>query len=513
MKRKHGNIALIGLGYWGKNIFRNLNELNVLNMVCDINPGTIEDYKRQFPQIKYANSLRPVWSNKKIKAVLIATPAVTHFELAKEALLQGKDVFVEKPLALTEKEGRELVELAKKTHRILMVGHILQYHPAIIKLKEMIESGKLGKIQYIYSNRLNIGKLRIEENILWSFAPHDISVILMLMSEEPLRVSSFGGDYLSPGINDVTVTTLEFNNGVKGHIFVSWLHPFKEQKLVVVGSGGMAVFDDMAEEKLVIYPHKIDWNNGNIPVAQKAYHRVISYIAGEPLKLELKHFIECVEKRTQPKTSGEEGLMVLKVLEAADKGFVEHDSSLIHRTALVDEGCRIGEGTRIWHFSHIIKGSKIGKNCSIGQNVVIGPKVKIGDGCKIQNNVSIYEGVELEDYVFCGPSCVFTNVFNPRSEIPRMHEYMNTKVGRGASIGANATIVSGNSIGKYSFIGAGAVVTHDVPDYALVYGNPAKIMGWMCECGLKFKFKKNKTICKVCKRRYYKNKSEVKEIQ
>ena len=185
--------------------------------------------------------------------------------------MAGKDVFAEKPLALTVKEGEELVKIASAKNRILMIGHILQYHPAIIKLKAYISSGELGKIQYIYSNRLNIGKLRVEENILWSFAPHDISVILMLLEEESAEVSAFGDDYLNKGIYDTTLTTLEFKNGVKGHVFVSWLHPYKEQKLIVVGSKAMVVFDDMSDDKLFLYPHKIEWKDGKVPVAQTGH--------------------------------------------------------------------------------------------------------------------------------------------------------------------------------------------------------------------------------------------------
>jgi UDP-2-acetamido-3-amino-2,3-dideoxy-glucuronate N-acetyltransferase len=171
----------------------------------------------------------------------------------------------------------------------------------------------------------------------------------------------------------------------------------------------------------------------------------------------------------------------------------------LHESSYVDEGCNIGAGTQIWHFSHILKGSKIGKNCKIGQNVVIGPNVTIGNGCKIQNNISIYEGVTLEDEVFCGPSTVFTNVFNPRSAIPRMSELHLTLVKKGATIGANATIICGNTIGQYAFIGAGAVVTKDVPDYALIIGNPGRIEGWMCECGVKLNFdKQGVSRCKTC---------------
>jgi UDP-2-acetamido-3-amino-2,3-dideoxy-glucuronate N-acetyltransferase len=227
-------------------------------------------------------------------------------------------VFIEKPLALNLKNGSELVELAKSKDRILMVGHILQYHPAAIKLKGLIDNGGIGSVQYIYSNRLNIGKLRVEENILWSFAPHDISLILWLIGEEPDRVLSFGGDYISKGIYDTTLTMLQFRDCVKAHIFVSWLHPFKEQKLIVVGSKGMAVFDDLSEEKLFIYPHKIAWVNGKIPVAQEADFYTIPVEKKEPLKEELKHFIDCIEERSKPKTDGYEGLRVLKVLEQAE---------------------------------------------------------------------------------------------------------------------------------------------------------------------------------------------------
>jgi UDP-2-acetamido-3-amino-2,3-dideoxy-glucuronate N-acetyltransferase len=482
-------IGHIGLGYWGKNILRNLYELNVLRIACDSSEDTITERKKQFPEVEYTTKIEDIISNPEIKAVTIATPAETHYELAKKFLLSGKDVFVEKPIALTVKEGEELVEIAEKQGRILMVGHILQYHPAVIKLKELISNGSLGKIQYIYSNRLNIGKLRTEENILWSFASHDISVILELVGEEPIEVSAFGGDYLNPGIYDVTITTLKFKNGIRGHIFVSWLHPFKEQKLVVVGSKAMAVFDDVSKEKLFLYPHKIEWKEGKIPIAQKADYKVIPVEDREPLKLELSHFIDCVKSRKRPKTDGYEGIRVLKVLELAEKSLKgAHLSTIgtdyfVHNTAVVDENVEIGKGTKIWHFSHILKGSKIGENCIIGQNVTIGPDVSIGNRCKIQNNVSIFKGVELEDDVFCGPSCVFTNVVNPRAFIERKQEFKKTLVKKGATIGANATIVCGITIGKYALIGAGSVITKDIPDYGLVYGNPGRLMGYVCKCG------------------------------
>lgn len=514
MKAKEKNIALIGLGYWGKNIFRNLNELDVLNTACDTNADTIKDYKRKFPQVKYTSSPESIWSDKEIKAVLIATPAVTHFKLAKTALLNGKDVFVEKPLSLTEKEGLELVELARKTGRILMVGHILQYHPAILKLKSIISNGELGKIRYIYSNRLNIGKLRTEENILWSFAPHDISVILMLLGEEPVNISAFGGDYLNAGINDVTLTTLEFRNGTRGHMFVSWLHPYKEQKLIVVGSKAMIVFDDLTKEKLFLYPHSIEWKDGKVPIAQKADHKIIPVDDAEPLKLELEHFIQCIESREQPRTDGLEGLRVLKVLEGAERSFLSAgkieiqsdkpaDKFFVHETSFVDNNVTIGDGTKIWHFSHILSNSKIGRECVMGQNVSVGPDAIIGNRCKIQNNVSVYKGVIFEDDVFCGPSCVFTNVYNPRAFIERKNEFRPTVVKKGATIGANATIVCGITIGSYAFVGAGAVAKSDIPAYALVAGVPARQIGWVCRCGVSLKNVKNdKATCVSCGNEY-----------
>lgn len=511
------SIGLAGLGYWGKNILRNLYELGVLHFACDADGNTIAAHKKDYPDVSFTTKFTDLLEARELRAIAIAAPAAAHYAMVKKALLAGKDVYVEKPLSLTVGESQELVDIAEKEGRILMVGHILQYHPAVLKLKEMINAGELGKVEYIYSNRLSIGKLRTEENILWSFAPHDISVILMLLEEEPISVNSFGGAYLTKDIFDTTMTTLEFKNGVKGHIFVSWLHPFKEQKLVVVGSRAMAVFDDVSKEKLFLYPHKIDWKEGKIPVAQKAEHQLIPVEKAEPLKAELEHFIACVLDRKRPKTDGAEGVRVLKILESAEKSMrmIQETASrpsalpyFAHESAIVDEGVSIGPGTKIWHFSHILKGTKTGHWCIIGQNCVIGPDVTLGNRCKVQNNVSLYKGVTLEDEVFCGPSCVFTNVYNPRAFIERKLEFLPTLVRRGATIGANATIVCGITIGRYALIGAGAVVKKDVADYAVVAGVPAKQIGWACKCGTTLQFIKNKAKCGYCDNEYVLRKNE-----
>jgi len=312
------NIGLIGAGAWGKNHLRNLYNIGVLHSVLETSDKIIEQRVKEFPDVKFVKDLNTFLKNDNLKGVVIAAPAELHYQLTKTCLLAGKDVLVEKPLALNVKEGEELVKIAKDNKRILMVGHILQFHSAVLKLKEMIDSGELGKIRYIYSNRLNIGKLRTEENVLWSFAPHDISLIVMFMNgEEPLRVEAHGGSYINKDIFDTTMTTMEFKNGVKTHVFVSWLHPFKEQKLVVVGSEKMVVFDDVSKEKLFIYPHKIKWEKGTIPVAEKADYETIDIELKQPLEEELKHFIECVDSRKTPRTDGKEGLTVLRVLEQA----------------------------------------------------------------------------------------------------------------------------------------------------------------------------------------------------
>jgi len=507
--KKMSNLAVLGCGYWGKNLVRNFWKLKALITLYDIDKKRLEDMKSLYPRVKIANNLTEILRDGSIEGIVVATPAESHYEIAKEALLAGKDVFVEKPLALRVKEGKDLVTLAEEREKILMVGHLLEYHPGIIKLKEMISAGELGKINYIHSTRLNLGKFRTEENILWSFAPHDISVILLLLGEMPKEVSAHGGSYLNQGVADVTMTTMDFSSGVKSHIFVSWLHPYKEQKLVIVGDRKMAVFDDVApKDKLLLFSHRIDWID-RVPVPRKEDAQVVDFEMEEPLKVECRHFLHCVQNRKRPKTGGENGLRVLEILNLCQQSLHEGGKVLqfgrqrprevfIHETSCVDEACEIGQGTRVWHYCHIMEGAVIGRNCSIGQNVFVGRGVRIGDNAKIQNNVSLYEGVIIEDDVFCGPSMVFTNVINPRSFISRRKEFKETLVRRGASIGANATLLCGHTIGRYALIGAGAVVTDDIPDYAIVAGNPAKVIANVCQCGVRLKFDGCIATCSHC---------------
>jgi UDP-2-acetamido-3-amino-2,3-dideoxy-glucuronate N-acetyltransferase len=495
------NLALIGAGYWGKNLARNFHQLGSLALVCDASEAILAQQAATCPGIRTTQSVDDVFSDPAITRVAIAAPAARHYELAKKALEAGKDVFVEKPLALDSGEGEALADLAESKGLILMVGHLLQYHPCVRKIQQLLASGELGKLQYITSNRLNLGKIRREENALWSFAPHDLSVILSLVGGElPNQVRCIGEAYLNQGVADVTLTTLRFPGGVNAHVHVSWINPFKEQKLTVVGSHAMLVFDDTLpwKEKLVLYRQPLVWSGGQVPEAKKSSGELVDVPEEEPLRLECAHFIECCDQRKAPITDGREGLRVLQVLNAAqqslDKNGEAANPSLAarhsspapyfsHPTAIIDPAAKIGEGTKIWHFSHVMAGAEIGKNCNLGQNVVVSPGVKLGSNVKVQNNISIYGGTVIEDDVFLGPACALTNITNPRSEIKRQALYEKTTIRRGTSIGANATIVCGTTLGRFSFVAAGAVVTKDVPDYGFVVGVPAKQKGWMSRHG------------------------------
>ncbi len=483
-------VAVLGCGYWGQNLVRNFAELGVLAAICDPDRAAADPLARRYGAA--VAEIDAVLRDPEIAGVAIAAPAVLHAELAQRAIGAGKHVFVEKPLALTIAEAEGLCVAAERADRRLMVGHLLQYHPAFSKLRELVREGALGRLQYLYSNRLNLGKVRREEDILWSFAPHDLSMILSLVGQEPAEVTAQGGYYLHKAIADVTTTHLAFPGGEQAHVFVSWLHPFKEQKLVVIGDRAMAVFDDGQpwSHKLVLYPHRIEWRDA-LPVPQRAEADPVALDQGEPLQLECRHFLDCIATGGTPRTDGREGLRVLRVLARASTALTgaaaaqrpARRDAQIHETAFVDEPCEIGAGTRIWHFAHILAHTRIGRDCSLGQNVMVGPDVTIGNRCKIQNNVSIYKGVTLEDEVFCGPSCVFTNVDNPRAAVERKDEFRATLVKCGATIGANATIVCGHTVGEYAFIAAGAVVTRDVPAFALMAGVPARRIGWMSHDG------------------------------
>ena len=524
-------VCVVGAGRWGKNHIKTLHSLDCLAGIVEANADVRAEFKEKYPDVMTFANIRDA-IREDFDGFTVATPAETHFEIAEFIISHKKHVLVEKPITTRLAEARHLKKLAEDNGVNLMTGHLLLFHPAIRKIKELIESGKIGKFQYIYSNRLNLGTVRTEENILWSFAPHDISIFQYLIGSLPVEIVSRGGAFLQPHIHDSSMTVLTYPDNIVGHIFVNWLHPFKEHRMVVVGSKGMLSYEDSSEDKsLLFYEKGIDWIQGE-PIKRDGPTEIIPFDPAMPLTEELRYFVAHTNGDPVETANAQNAVEVLEILERATeslltgKGQMSDIRSQIsevrkqktegggqrffaHHSAEIDEGSAIGSGTKIWHFSHILSGSNIGKNCNIGQNVVVGPDVSIDNNCKIQNNVSIYKGVTIEAGVFCGPSMVFTNVYNPRAEIRKMDQVRPTLVKKGATLGANCTIVCGTTIGRYSFVGAGAVVTKDVPEHALVIGNPAKQIGWVCACGERLA---DNLECSSCNKSYRECETGIQEI-
>lgn len=320
-------IAHVGHGYWGRNLARNFHEIGHLAAIVDADATAAAAAAATYGV--RAASFEAVLADPGIDAVSLASPAGEHYAQAKAALEAGKHVYVEKPLALDIAEAGELCALAAARGRVLMVGHLLQYHPVYLALRQMVEAGELGRIQHVYSNRLSLGKFRAEENVLWSFAPHDISMILGLTGEEPDAVSAQGTVAFTPGIADLVSAQMRFPGGVRAHVLVSWMHPFKEQRLVVIGDKGMAVFEDSQpnwEDKLLLYPHRID-RSGPVPNPVKADAQRVAVAKAEPLKEECRHFVTSIETGAAPRTDGREGLAVLRVLDAAERALTDNIKS------------------------------------------------------------------------------------------------------------------------------------------------------------------------------------------
>ncbi len=326
------NVALIGAGYWGPNLARVFFELPGCNLhtICEKREDRLDSMRMSFPNINTVKDYKVLIADPELEAIAIATEAQYHYRIAKECLLAGKHVFVEKPLALNSHECKDLIDIAKTKNRILMVGHLLEYHPAVRRLKELIDSGELGDIYYIYSQRVNLGEIRRYENALWSFGPHDISVILYLLKEEPESVNALGESYLQEDIEDVVFLNLHFKDNKMAQIHISWLDPHKIRKTTIVGSRKMVVFDDMeSSEKIKIYDKGAD-----SPGRYSSYGESITLRIGdisipkidmkEPLKIECQHFLECIRENTSPLSDGADGLRVVRVLEAAQKSMENH---------------------------------------------------------------------------------------------------------------------------------------------------------------------------------------------
>ncbi len=315
------------MGNWGKNILRNFynNSQVHVPIVCDTDQKAISRINAEYPGLETTTDVQQIYDRDDYAAVVIATKPESHYSIAREFLLRGKHVFVEKPMVLSLDDGENLTRVAKEQRRILMVGHILEYHPAFERVKKLIDDGEMGEIYYIYTSRVNLGVIRQTENSLWSFAPHDISVILMFMDREPVWVVSTGQSFIQPGIEDVVFTTLHFADGKMAHIHVSWLDPHKIRKVTVVGSKKMAVIDDMeASEKIRIYDKGVNFTGDYTAYGEYLTLRIGNILIPnikhqEPLKLECQHFIDCILNNTTPRSDGEDGLRVVRVLNAAQE--------------------------------------------------------------------------------------------------------------------------------------------------------------------------------------------------
>lgn len=330
-------LGQVGLGYWGPNLLRNFIGLPQARVkaVCDLDERALVRVKEQYPDLDCTTRPEDLLLDPEIDAVVVTTSAGTHFSVVQAALEAGKHVFVEKPIALSIEDAEEMVRIAADRELILMVGHLLLYHPAVTHLKEMVDGGQLGDIYYVFTERRNLGKVRQDENAMWSLAPHDISVALYLLGEMPVTVSAHGQAYLQPGLEDTVFFTLRYADGRLVHSHVSWLDPHKVRRLTVVGSQQMAVFDDVEPvEKLRVYDKGADRtpeysSYGDALTLRFGDIHVPSIEMREPLRLECQHFLDCVERRQQPLSDGENGLQVLRVLDALQRS-LDNEGKLVY---------------------------------------------------------------------------------------------------------------------------------------------------------------------------------------
>ena len=318
-------VAVIGAGGWGKNHIRNFHEIRSsrLKTICDLNDKVLAAHKAAYKDVEVTTDAARVFADREVDAVVIATDAPSHYRVACEALAAGKHVLVEKPMTLSPADAEDLVRRADAARRVLMVGHLMEYHPCVVQLKDLVDKGRLGPLRYLYCQRVNLGVVRKDESAWWSLAPHDVSIVLYICQAEPVTVTAQGQAYLQKGVEDVVFAQLKFADGRMAHIHVSWFDPHKIRKVTLVGSDKMATFDDMdASEKIRIYDKGVNVSGSVVGYDQAITIRSGDILiprtpGGEPLRLECLHFLECIEKGARPQSDGHDGLRVVRVLEAA----------------------------------------------------------------------------------------------------------------------------------------------------------------------------------------------------
>ena len=514
-------IIVVGAGKWGSNIIKTVYDLGHLRAIVESDKTTFQNAQQKFESfrnISWHSTLHQAIISIPKASVIIATPPRTHYQLAQTALMAGRHVFVEKPLCQKSQDSKSLVCLASTRRCILMVDHLLRYNAPHRILHRLIQAGFVGKVNRVRMTRLNFGTVRTHENVLWSLSPHDVSVLLGIMDDQlPEAISANGQKIVSSDIEDHATVTLHFKRNVIAQIEASWLHPEKERRTFVYGNDGVLILNEHITNPNQKNLEGYRWSatkkeDGSAILIEKSEADLMKYLRENelpenveendeqkpPLECAIKHFTRCISQGIEPITDGNEGHRVVTVLEAASASLAKKGelvsvpnrevyNIMIHETAIVEPKAKLGKGTKVWHFSHIMDGAVLGNSCNIGQNVYIGGKAKLGCNVKVQNNVSIYDAVTIDDDVFLGPSCVLTNVKTPRSHVNRKNMYQPTVIGKGATVGANATIVCGVTLGEYCFVGAGSVVTKNILPYALVYGNPATQKGWVSKTGANLK--------------------------
>lgn len=537
-------LIVVGCGKWGINLIKTAHTMGRLVAVVDASEQSLNSLAQRHPQVSNIPTyikLSAALEAHKNAAIIVATPPKTHFPVAMEALQGNRHVFVEKPICDSISDARTLVSVAKTRGLTLMVDHLLQYSLPHRRLIHLVSTGYVGNVTRVRMSRVNFGTIRTVEDVLWSFCPHDISILLALLRGGKKKngqeiyatsVTCHGQAVVSSDITDYVDICVTFSSGSRAHVEASWLHPMKERRVIVYGSDGSIVLNedmpDTSLPKLQAYKWStkrrhdgsavdIEKSDDDLAAHLEAHPEkdAVSFSSeNQPLSSALNYFVHCVHTGVTPwRSDGKEALSVLALLDAAAESLrqggisisiapeggmtqlsmngagktansVLKSKTFVHETAIVDSGAKIGQGTKIWHFSHVMSGASIGKNCNIGQNVYVG-NTTLGNNVKVQNNVSIYDAVRVDDDVFLGPSCVLTNVKTPRAHVSRKHMFSSTWLQKGVTIGANATIVCGTTLGEFCFIGAGAVVTKDVLPHALVYGNPATMQGWVSKTGVK----------------------------
>ncbi len=510
LEKRGWRVCVVGAGRWGRGHVQALQELGYLEGIVEPDAVTRAELTRLHPSVQLFATLDDALVED-FDGFTVATPAETHYNIGRRLLSRKKHVLIETPLALTSEEALHLKTLAEQHHVHLMAGHTLLFHPAIQRITTLIDKGTIGPLQYMHSHRIAPEAQRPGKHGLWGFSPNDLAVFQFLIGRYPSTVMGHGGAPGRPGEYNTTVTMLTYPNGVMAHSFVSWLHPVRSHRLVVVGVKGMLLYDEaVTGGKVFFYEKSLNWISGE-PIPEEEPTAVFPCADTPSLVAELQYFVEHFDARTSPSVNNPQSAVdVLEIIESAARcetknsaynGKQRQETTYqAQTTSIVEPGASIGEHTQIGHFSHIQAHAQIGAKCTLGQNVHIGEHVQIGNHVKIQDNVTLFEGVELEDYVYCGPSMVFTNVIRPRSKHPRRGRgmYEKTLVRTGASISANATILCGITIGRYAMVGVGAVVTTDVSDYALMMGAPAQRVGWVCECGEVLADSDDKAVCRQC---------------